>query len=322
LSRALLNYAGQKILLPRGETLMGRSLDCSIRFNDPAVSREHARLSVREDGRLTIENLSRTNGTSVNGARVAGVSDLRHGDQIRVGHRRLVVELVADIRHHNRRSITLDDQVEAEPGSGLLLDEESTAAESTRPGELLEDPREALGALDAGHPELEWYSATPPGQISPIRRVNCPRCRAIADPGQERCDRCGHAFPLGRPSSPTLTMPKQAAPRTAPRYSVAVPVIYSSEFLTFEATVRDISRGGMFIATELLDPIGTRCDLTALPDGHPAVSFAGEVVHVGAGSADDARPAGLGVKLTDGSTEARRWLDSVLSRFPAGVLDP
>ena len=31
----------QRISLPVGDTLVGRAIGCDLRFNDPAVSREH-----------------------------------------------------------------------------------------------------------------------------------------------------------------------------------------------------------------------------------------------------------------------------------------
>src|SRR4029453_15136241 len=101
--------------------------------------------------------------------------------------------------------------------------------------------------------------------------------------------------------------------RAAPRFVVDLPVIYSSDSLTFDAVVRDVSRGGMFIATELLDPVGTECNITALPDGHPAAPFSAVVVHVASTRSKTGRPAGLGVKFTGSTPEARRWLEQVLA---------
>jgi hypothetical protein len=119
-----------------------------------------------------------------------------------------------------------------------------------------------------------------------------------------------------------MRLAPQGDDRIAPRFAVELPLVYSSESLTFEAIVRDISRGGMFIASELLDPVGTPCDLTALPDGHPAMTFSGVVVHVAARAADGGRPAGLGVRFTFVSLEARRWLEILLARYPTDERDP
>ena len=106
--------------------------------------------------------------------------------------------------------------------------------------------------------------------------------------------------------------PADVAARRSPRFLVAVPVIYSSETLIIDAVVRDLSRGGMFIATDVLDPIGTPCDVTAMPEGRPGLRFAGVVAHV-ADQPSTARVHGLGIQLVDGSPDAMSWLEETIS---------
>jgi pSer/pThr/pTyr-binding forkhead associated (FHA) protein len=74
--------AGQVILLSDG-ALIGRSGDCAIRLNDPAVSRQHARLRFASD-RWFIQDLGSAGGTYLNGAAVKA-GGLKNGDRIRVG---------------------------------------------------------------------------------------------------------------------------------------------------------------------------------------------------------------------------------------------
>jgi hypothetical protein len=77
--------AGQAIdvtgdfVIGRGESGMG-SLQ-----GDTEISRRHARFRLLPDGRLLVEDLGSTNGTHVNGQRIAGPQVLGPGDQIQVG---------------------------------------------------------------------------------------------------------------------------------------------------------------------------------------------------------------------------------------------
>jgi pSer/pThr/pTyr-binding forkhead associated (FHA) protein len=74
----------------RGELLVGRHDKCDIVLRAPDVSRRHARLVFR-DHKWIIQDLRSTNGTIVNGTRV-GRCELRPGDVVALGSRRLVVD--------------------------------------------------------------------------------------------------------------------------------------------------------------------------------------------------------------------------------------
>jgi hypothetical protein len=58
---------------------------------DDFASARHARIEVRGDG-IWVQDLDSTNGTYVNGSRVAGAQRLDHGDVLRVGETDLRVE--------------------------------------------------------------------------------------------------------------------------------------------------------------------------------------------------------------------------------------
>jgi hypothetical protein len=68
-----------------GETTIGRRSHCEVTLSDDAVSGRHARLAPR-DGSWQIEDLGSTNGTYVNGRRVAGPQPLRSGDVVTAGN--------------------------------------------------------------------------------------------------------------------------------------------------------------------------------------------------------------------------------------------
>jgi hypothetical protein len=72
-------------------TSLGRDVNNSITVEDPFVSADHAVLTFR--GRAWyIEDRGSTNGTYVNGHRVAGVVALGYGDELQLGQVRLRLE--------------------------------------------------------------------------------------------------------------------------------------------------------------------------------------------------------------------------------------
>ena len=67
---------------------IGRADEAGIVIDDDQVSRRHALVTVFEDG-ARIDDLDSTNGTWVNGARIAVPHPLLEGDELRVGGTRL-----------------------------------------------------------------------------------------------------------------------------------------------------------------------------------------------------------------------------------------
>jgi hypothetical protein len=72
------------------EVLIGRHPGCDVVLAEATVSRRHAQLRFR-DGHWILHDLGSTNGTAVNGQRVMRCQ-LRPGDLLRLGERRLVVD--------------------------------------------------------------------------------------------------------------------------------------------------------------------------------------------------------------------------------------
>ncbi len=289
--RHLLQHAGQQIALPDGETLIGRGLRCRIRFNDPTISREHLRIVVH-GGRATVVNLSST-GTLLNGKRLGNPRQLSHDDVLRLGYRTLKV-------------VVMDGELESLPPQRRaafedLLLAESVDEENTRPG-------------DDGWRKRAYQTMASNEHV-------CPSCRTRDAFGGAVCAACGYVWPPGSPSRVTQPIPvEDLRPREEARFRVEVPIIYSSATLTANAVARDISRGGMFIAIHVSDPVGTPCELTALPDGHPAMTFSGVVAHV-ADQRSALRTHGLGIRIVTGSEEALRWLEKTLARFAEAIVE-
>lgn len=315
--RFLLIHEGQRIHLPEGETLLGRGLGCRIRFNDPAVSREHLRILVSR-GRAVLTNLS-SNGTLHNGIRLAEPRLLGNGDEIRLGFRRLV----AHFEEEEGAPVSTDPST-----AGPILDPDEKTAPGERDAWKQRADLKALAALQEDHEptsratlDLTRREVLTPRTLEAIKTHSCPRCQKVVAFLEEICPTCGYAWPPGHPSKSTQKIVMEnVKQRSEPRYSIEVPVIYSSETLTIDAIVRDISRGGMFIESELLDPIGTRCEVTALPDGYAALRFSGTVVHV-TDQLSRVGASGLGIRFSSGSSESMAWLEGVVGRYEKAVVE-
>lgn len=156
----------------------------------------------------------------------------------------------------------------------------------------------------------------------------CPDCRAEVPMAQQQCHRCGYKWQLRGPLSKTqpiiisalseLGLDQDAHDRAmerraADRVSVEVPIIYHSDNLTFDARAQNLSRAGMFIASDLLDAKGTACALRVLPDGHPAISIGGVVKHVvTSANAEKDQIPGMGIRFQKMSRGALSWIWSVI----------
>ncbi|MDX2054351.1 MAG: FHA domain-containing protein [Polyangiaceae bacterium] len=93
LIRFRLRFLLQELDLPQGETLLGRSTSCHLTFEDPLVSRQHAR--IRVDGeRATVEDLSSRNGLLLNGRPIKGMAQLEDGDRLRIGVQELLISKI------------------------------------------------------------------------------------------------------------------------------------------------------------------------------------------------------------------------------------
>jgi hypothetical protein len=82
----LVTPQGQRISLALGQATIGRNIDATINVTDDTVGRLHARIDTTTIG-VTITDLGSTNGTWVNGDRMAdgATFHLRDGDVVQVG---------------------------------------------------------------------------------------------------------------------------------------------------------------------------------------------------------------------------------------------
>ena len=76
---------GASFRLRPGLRRIGRENGVDVLLDDPKVSRRHATVEL-VGGRVLLADSGSTNGTWLNDRRVSGLTELRDGDRIRVGH--------------------------------------------------------------------------------------------------------------------------------------------------------------------------------------------------------------------------------------------
>jgi hypothetical protein len=275
--RFVLVYQDRRIPLPDGELVIGRGLGCHIRLNAEQVSRQHVKLVVRP-GKLFAENLSSTTGTLINGAKLHGGRSLGHGDTLQLGPRTLRIE------------------VEDVPGvpAAVLPDEDISGDEEVTRTDL----EDRISGAVIAPPQIDFH--------------NCPKCRAKIAFADGQCSKCGYAWSAQHPSAVTSRVTLRDVAREPAPTPASVPVVYASEELTIDAVVTVLAEDGAFVPSELLDPVGTTCELTLLPDGIFAMTIGGRVASVKALS-DAKGPAGMRVAFTDVPLATKAWLDRWLA---------
>lgn len=135
----------------------------------------------------------------------------------------------------------------------------------------------------------------------------------------DTCEHCGYSW--GEFRTALATLPHERITQDFPaimkrrhrRFRVDLPIIYHSESLEIEAIALNLSRGGVFVQTQVLEPAGTECAITLLIDGAPAVTVKGQVVRT-CEDFTSISPPGLGVEFSDVTAEIQGWLDSVMER--------
>jgi hypothetical protein len=86
-----IKLAGKTMVVPAGDSDIGRNLECWLTLDDELTSRVHARLYV-SDTRVEVEDLGSRNGTFLNDRRLERRQIVRRGDRIRIG--REIIEVL------------------------------------------------------------------------------------------------------------------------------------------------------------------------------------------------------------------------------------
>jgi len=85
-----LRYQATDLELSLGEFVIGRSSSCSLALDDGLVSRRHAVIHTGEE-RVTLEDLGSRNGVLLNGEKIKGLTQLKHGDRVTIGSQELTL---------------------------------------------------------------------------------------------------------------------------------------------------------------------------------------------------------------------------------------
>jgi len=84
MARLILSLRGReldKFLVGQGKVVIGRTPDCDITIDNPAISRKHAAIEYKEEGYL-LTDLGSSNGTFLNGEKITGPTPLKPGDVV------------------------------------------------------------------------------------------------------------------------------------------------------------------------------------------------------------------------------------------------
>ncbi len=105
------------IELQEGESVVGRSRNCAVQIAESTVSRQHAILQVQE-GTVRLKDLGSSNGTFLNGQRVAGEAAVADGDRMVIGEAEIIIRVLPPLGPNDATvKVTLPplDEVPLEP---------------------------------------------------------------------------------------------------------------------------------------------------------------------------------------------------------------
>jgi len=80
--------------------ILGREPGCDFSLDDQTVSSKHARLAYRQQ-QWWLEDMASTNGTFLNGDAVTTPVVLTHGDEVRLGHIEVRIEISQSADYHS-----------------------------------------------------------------------------------------------------------------------------------------------------------------------------------------------------------------------------
>jgi hypothetical protein len=115
----------------------------------------------------------------------------------------------------------------------------------------------------------------------------------------------------------SMKTPQGREQRSSPRYPVSMPVKLSSDFLVFEGTAEvegvtsDLSASGLFVQSDLLEPVGTRVRVRVLvKDGEP-IAMEGSIAWV---AEEPPKGPGMGIALSRTDRAYHQLLRAIATR--------
>ncbi len=194
---------------------------------------------------------------------------------------------------------------------GALADPAPPRPPGSRVPDPLRPPRSAAATLVP--PQAP--APAPPSPPQPFAPPAAPRAPSIVPPSLAEPDEAP-ARPPARPAADLMSLIDEELVedrrRPLPNARVEVSVSLVSEHNFYVGTTRRIDSGGVFIATAMPPPVGTRVQVRlGLADGRK-IDLDGEVAFLRAKSATTGRqPAGCGVRLTS----LPGWALDAIERF-------
>jgi hypothetical protein len=238
-----------------------------------------------------VEDLGSSNGTLLNGHKLDAPLPIADGDTVSVGSRLLTIRI-------------LESDEEPEPSTLVLKDLSFSDADAVVPvSRAVTAPMRAVTAPMAV-------------TLPPPMHQKCPRCAAPVSELDEECAGCGFEWGSFRPMSVTYERPNPINRRRHDRQAIELHLVYSSSELEIEAISRDLSESGVFVCSQVLDPIGTECFLTILVDGGPPIKARGVVRRVV--EREDAlrgQTIGLGVEFLGIGQAELSWIRTQMARM-------
>lgn len=152
-----LKYRGTRFPLRRGETVIGRSPYCSIVLSNSRASRQHCAITWDEHG-LSLADLGSSNGTYLNGTRLAAIAKLQAGDVLSVGTDMLEV---IEVRRKVSDGITRTEQGPVPSVDIYEFDD----AQNTKRQEMTLDVIEAIASSAAEDGLSERVAASVMGAV-------------------------------------------------------------------------------------------------------------------------------------------------------------
>jgi len=118
-AKLVLSHAGvilQSFPLDKESLIIGRRDNCDVVLDDPVVSSQHSRVFRIPSEYLDdhydyyIEDLGSTNGTQVNGDKIHQPTQLKNGDNIKIGRHRMIFDGGEGIGHEETAILLPDDE--------------------------------------------------------------------------------------------------------------------------------------------------------------------------------------------------------------------
>lgn len=86
---------------------IGKDTNNDVVISNSTVSRQHAVVTISDDGTTTIRDLNSTNGTYVNGKRITGETSLKPGDKVQLGNHLITYEELTTPTHKGKKEETI-----------------------------------------------------------------------------------------------------------------------------------------------------------------------------------------------------------------------